>query len=283
MDSARSDGFVDSTEARNHYDAERRATWSAAMVNDLPDSSFLYIEDGGTKDSDGKTTPRRLRHFPYKDADGKVDLPHLRNALARIPQSSLPQPVKDDTTAKAKKILAANTDAKNSLRALTPQQGTILWGSEDGFCDLLSDVNDQLGPGQCAVDASIQLDKVLISDWTDGGCFYVAEISMDAQAEPQLASQDEWVPVEQGWLVSDDGMERAFALVTEARAGKVLSQKNLDLLNGIVDQLRDLMKTALNEEPIDSDVSAGEGTGRSLSLATAELELRQRLVAAEAA
>ena len=26
-----------------------------------------------------------MRHLPYKDASGKVDLPHLRNAIARAP------------------------------------------------------------------------------------------------------------------------------------------------------------------------------------------------------
>lgn len=64
-----------------------RATWSTAFVNDLPDSAFLYIEGGGKK-VDGKTEPRSLRHLPYKDADGAIDMPHLRNAIARIPQTS---------------------------------------------------------------------------------------------------------------------------------------------------------------------------------------------------
>lgn len=95
--------------------SESRAAWDTSYVNDLPDSAFLYIESGGEKDEEGKTKPRSLRHFPYKDASGKVDLPHLRNALARIPQSNLPQSVKDSVQAKAEKILAANTDAKNSL------------------------------------------------------------------------------------------------------------------------------------------------------------------------
>src|SRR5262245_54417668 len=67
---------------------DKRA-WNTAYINTLPDSSFAFIEDGGSKDSEGKTTPRSLRHLPYKDASGKVDLPHLRNALARLPQSSL--------------------------------------------------------------------------------------------------------------------------------------------------------------------------------------------------
>jgi len=60
--------------------------WTTAYVNDLPDSSFAYIENGGSKDSSEKTEPRSLRHLPYKDNSGKINLPHLRNALARISQ-----------------------------------------------------------------------------------------------------------------------------------------------------------------------------------------------------
>jgi len=54
---------------------------SSAAINDLPDSAFAYIEPGGTKDEQGKTTPRSLRHFPVHDEA------HARNALARAPQS----------------------------------------------------------------------------------------------------------------------------------------------------------------------------------------------------
>jgi len=67
-----------------------KTIWSAAYINDLPDSSFLYIEPGKDKDEDGRTTPRSARHFPYRDADGALDLPHLRNAIGRIPQSNAP-------------------------------------------------------------------------------------------------------------------------------------------------------------------------------------------------
>lgn len=77
------------------------ATWTAAFMNDLPDASFLYIAPGGEKDEGGKTTPRSLRYFPVKDASGKVDVPHLRNALARIPQADLPESVKDSAISKA--------------------------------------------------------------------------------------------------------------------------------------------------------------------------------------
>lgn len=74
----------------NDPDAVEKAVWSTAYVNDLPDSAFLHVEPGGTKDEAGKTVPRSLRHFPIRDHRGELDLPHLRNAIARIPQSRIP-------------------------------------------------------------------------------------------------------------------------------------------------------------------------------------------------
>ncbi len=84
------------------------AQWSRAYINDLPDSAFLYIEPGGKKDDQGATVPRELRHFPVRDADGMLDLPHLQNAIARIPQAKIPSLTMDDLTAlqdKARKLL----------------------------------------------------------------------------------------------------------------------------------------------------------------------------------
>ena len=57
------------------------AQLTTSSINDLDDSDFAYIEPGGSKDSSGKTVPRSLRHFPIHDAA------HVRNALARAPQS----------------------------------------------------------------------------------------------------------------------------------------------------------------------------------------------------
>lgn len=88
-----------------------KAVWSAAFINRLPDSSFLYIAPGGKKDKDGRTTPRSLRFFPVKDASGKVDLPHLRNALARIPQAKISQAAKDAARKKAQRMLAESKKA----------------------------------------------------------------------------------------------------------------------------------------------------------------------------
>ena len=62
------------------------AKLSSKAINNLPDSDFAYISPGGTKDSEGKTTPRSLRHLPIPDAA------HVRNALARLNQQiSQPQ------------------------------------------------------------------------------------------------------------------------------------------------------------------------------------------------
>lgn len=80
------------------------AVWTQKYVNSLKDSCFLFIEPGGTKDKEGKTVPRSLRHFPVYDDGGKVDVPHLRNALARIPQSNVPDAAKKTALAKAKRL-----------------------------------------------------------------------------------------------------------------------------------------------------------------------------------
>jgi Escherichia/Staphylococcus phage prohead protease len=66
--------------------AEDKAVWSAAYINDLSDSAFALILPGGEKDDEGKTTPRSLRKLPHHDAGGKLDQPHLNNALSRAPQ-----------------------------------------------------------------------------------------------------------------------------------------------------------------------------------------------------
>ena len=61
----------------------KSAVMSTKKKNDLPDSDFAYIEPGGKKDSEGKTTPRSLRHLPINDAA------HVRNALARLNQTDI--------------------------------------------------------------------------------------------------------------------------------------------------------------------------------------------------
>lgn len=91
------------------------AVWSTKYKNDLPDSAFMHIEPGGKKDSEGKTVPRSLRHFPYKDANGKIDIIHVRNAIARIPQAKIPAALKVKLQKKARAILAKLRKSKADI------------------------------------------------------------------------------------------------------------------------------------------------------------------------
>ena len=79
------------------------AEWDVKYINDLPDDCFAVILPGGEKDEEGKTVPRTLRYFPYKNAQGEIDLPHLRNALARLPQAKIPE----EYRRKAEQVLKA--------------------------------------------------------------------------------------------------------------------------------------------------------------------------------
>lgn len=71
---------------------------ASADINDLPDSDFAYIEPGGSKDADGRTVPRSLRHFPIHDAA------HVRNALARLSGSPFEAKARPKVEAAARKL-----------------------------------------------------------------------------------------------------------------------------------------------------------------------------------
>ena len=115
------------------------AEWTTRYKNDLPDSAFLYIEAGGKRDSEGKIKPRSLRHFPYKDADGKVDRAHILNAIARIPQAKfLSQAQKDRLQARARKIYL-NWVKKNSKKA-------------NSFIDILNKLSAAVGGPKIAME-----------------------------------------------------------------------------------------------------------------------------------
>lgn len=137
--------------ATNELERRQFAAWDTKYVNGLPDSAFLYVEPGGTKDDDGKTVPRANRHFPYKDDSGAVDLPHLRNALARIPQSSLSDSLKTSLTTKAQGILAAATKKNSRSAESRPMELTLT-------DDQVTAVREQLG---LAADAELTADTIV--------------------------------------------------------------------------------------------------------------------------
>jgi hypothetical protein len=86
-----------------------KALLSSKAQNDLPDSAFAYIEPGGTKDADGKTTPRNKRHFPVQDKA------HAQNALARASQSPFGDKAMPKIKAAAKKFGIDVSDDKAAV------------------------------------------------------------------------------------------------------------------------------------------------------------------------
>ena len=69
--------------AEAEREIEDAAKWTTKFINSLPNSSFAAVEPAY---KEGKTDNKNARHLPFKDASGKIDLPHYRNALARANQ-----------------------------------------------------------------------------------------------------------------------------------------------------------------------------------------------------
>jgi hypothetical protein len=139
-------------------EAVESAVWSTAFVNNLPDSAFLYVENGGKKDSEGKTTPRSLRHLPVRDENGKIDLPHLRNALARIPQMNADETTKTRLTESARKLLSQEGgEGSKKEKAMTTMSNI----ESDGAAE--SVVSDQIttAPSNGTEDLPLEIQKAL--------------------------------------------------------------------------------------------------------------------------
>jgi hypothetical protein len=90
-------------------EGEEEESWGDAS---FPDSSFMYVPDSA-KGKDGKKSDRKL---PVKTADGKVDIPHVRNALARLNQTQgIPAAAKAEIKKKLQAMLKKdNPDYKPS-------------------------------------------------------------------------------------------------------------------------------------------------------------------------
>jgi hypothetical protein len=85
-------------------------SWTQAYVDALPDESFavVHVWPDGT----------RSRHLPHHDADGRLDLPHLRSALARLDQVHWEDPADAE---RARQHLLAHAAALSARRGSTPR------------------------------------------------------------------------------------------------------------------------------------------------------------------
>jgi len=117
------------------------AVWTRQFINSLPNAAFAAIEKG-YKDGDNKGA----RHLPHHNSSVKsptenssVDLPHYRNALARVNQI---KPVLGTESAAAIRKRAANHLAKhravlNQSKADFSQKEKEIWMD----CEILFEKN----------------------------------------------------------------------------------------------------------------------------------------------
>lgn len=135
--------------------AAKSKNWSDLYIKNLPDSSFLVIEAGGELDSEGKTSPRELRHFPIKDEAGLINRNRLDLTMEEIAQSNLSQNTLK-VARKAVKAIVDRVDAGASLEEIsfTPylSENTKM---EDVKLENLEELNQQLQEAKTKLEAAL--------------------------------------------------------------------------------------------------------------------------------
>jgi hypothetical protein len=158
--------FIHKASVRETDDVAK-ADESTKSQNDLPDSDFAYIEDGGKKDESGKTTPRSKRHFPIHDAA------HVRNALARLSSSPFGDKASGKVHAAARKfgIDVAKKESAMAGTVTKADNGPELDDGVDGMDPMIplaapeddDAPGDPTDPGSPAWEA---IDAATASKWT---------------------------------------------------------------------------------------------------------------------
>lgn len=267
-------------DADNEDDAELlgEAVWSRKYVNDLPDSAFALILPGGTKDDEGKTKPRSLRKLPYKDADGNIDLPHLRNALARLPQlRGVSQELKDKALrtlrAVAKKVLP--TYQSEEREDLITAYAVSYVSELDIAVNKLFDKVAFAVRDYAIVDRQDYSvydvfsghpdygDSAVVRDFTDDR-YYLVQYVIDADGKVTIVPKPEWQEVKIAYVPEseDEAPEEAPPdMQGEAveEAGKRINRKVLDALKQSHEAISAILKWAeYQDETGDEDMGDEE-------------------------
>jgi len=139
-------------DAKQEEQDEQLAHWTRAFINDLPNSSFAYVEP-----CYGKTTEdKNARHLPYKDAGGKIDLPHLRNALARVNQI---KPICSDTNKDA-----AISHARSELEKAAKSAGIGQYRVRESFGNRVYRILDTFDGGTFIGLSKIDMEVDTLAD-----------------------------------------------------------------------------------------------------------------------
>lgn len=257
-----------------------KAEMSGKAINDLPDSAFAYVEPGGKKDADGKTTPRSLRHFPIHDEA------HTRNALARAPQSPFGDKAMPKIRSAAKRFGIEVSKAMELDDGVDGMDPTVVLAAPEGEAP-----GDPMDPGSPAWEA---IDAATARKWTSIAVRLRNALSTLADRELLEAASGDPDDAESAWDLQDaecaldyvidtlagfaveeqaeaDLCGEAMAAVGKAlasfdtapldtiealgqvrKAGRVLSSANEAAIRGAVDQLQKVL-ASLPQAPTVSD------------------------------
>jgi hypothetical protein len=163
--------------------------WAPAYIKNLPDSSFLYIERGGTKDSEGRTSPE-LRHFPVKDDKGLYDETKLREVLVEAGKANLPTPIlksiKKTVTALLEKIDAgASLEMISGLAEITVPLENNDMEEETVELELLKNRVTELEGKLTAVTSELESAKAELATAKD------AQAALDTEKTALVSELDE--------------------------------------------------------------------------------------------
>ena len=239
-----------------------RATWTAAFINTLPDESFAHISPGGEKDADGKTTPRSLRHLPYKDASGKPDAAHTRNALARLPLTDIPASAK--ASARRKLLAAAKELEIDVSEKIHKMYGPM--------------TTDEIQAHEEAMQAWFQLwsyfmrsvDSIMCADEDKEG---IDKTAMLREAVDQFATKARELLTTMGGDMEKRATERLEQLVTITKQGRKLSADRMRRLKEAMGLLETIMHEGMEPEE-DGMEKTEELTRRVAELETAHAALQ---------
>jgi hypothetical protein len=273
-------------------DLALKAAWTTAYVNNLDDACFAYIEPGGKKE-DGKTMPRSLRHFPYRtSADSDGDAAHVRNALARIPQSKLPDEAKTKALAvinKAAKKLGIGADADKDGKTKSNGKGWVkdwMMNAKAIFDEMMeqekldpwylfrtlmcgaSDIDDVIDASQ---GSPIQIDGEALVDELIAGFVPLLKPALMRVVYDEQNGMDFDGDSSGGWLRNDQLMSLEKFRVVVKSMGDGPCVKGLTLLDHLRavlaanEEVSQRFKTASERRTIDEN---GQKTGRVLSKPT---------------
>lgn len=154
-----------------------KAKWDSSYIADLPNSSFAYI------------CPNGDRKLPYKDAEGKVDLAHVRNALTRINQvkcgdTVISESLQDKIRSRLQKALAsAKKSEKMAEKALSYTRETQ---------SVSIAFERQLMSGYYV--GEVLDDAVVVNSYDDQyDVYYKVSYTKGSDGTYEFAAQEDWV------------------------------------------------------------------------------------------